>query len=160
MRRIGYVVVVLCAVLGVSLAAASPAQAVRQVSQAETWTQANGPACGGFSTVSATSAPRLHNPDGSTVDNRGMVRFWVQGSFLGISGTPYPCDLSVRVHWRNLRTGAAGSFGGVVSGVISVAPGPGRGIERYVRTGSGAVEFRLVPALAHIAAPPAWIVVY
>ncbi|MFC7449568.1 hypothetical protein [Rhodococcus daqingensis] len=118
-------------------ATADPTQD-RWVNIPDTATVADGLACGGRIGGVTVATDRL----------QGLVYVRLNATFVGISSTPgVLCSVFATLHWRNLGTGAAGSWSTEVSGgVIDFPAEPWTHLE----TGSGRVEVTLTTDRPHI----------
>ncbi|MGW6375081.1 hypothetical protein ACWFRB_03310 [Rhodococcus sp. NPDC055112] len=118
-------------------ATADPTQD-RWVTIPDTATVADGLACGGRIGGVTVATDRL----------TGLVYVRLNATFVGISTTPGElCSVSATLHWRNLGSGAAGSWSAEVSGgVIDFPAEPWTHLE----TGSGRVEVTLTTDRPHI----------
>ncbi|MFI6433159.1 hypothetical protein [Rhodococcus oryzae] len=118
-------------------AAADPTQD-RWVNIPDTATVADGLACGG----------RIGGVTVATDSLPGLVYVRLNATFVGISTTPGKlCSVSATLHWRNLGSGAAGSWSAEVSGgVIDFPAEPWTHLE----TGSGRVEVTLTTDRPHL----------
>jgi hypothetical protein len=118
-------------------ATAGPTQD-RWVNISDTATVADGIACGG----------RIGGVTVATDGLPGLVYVRLNATFVGISATPGElCSVSATLHWRNLGSGAAGSWSAQVSGgVIDFPAEPWTHLE----TGSGRVEVTLTTDRPHV----------
>ncbi|MFD4182092.1 hypothetical protein [Rhodococcus sp. NPDC058514] len=110
----------------------------RWVNIPDTATVADGIACGGRIGGVTVATDRL----------LGLVYVRLNATFVGVLTTPgMPCSVLATLHWRNLGTGAAGSWSTEVSGgVIDFPAEPWT----HLATGSGRVEVTLTTDRPHI----------
>lgn len=110
----------------------------RWVNLPDTATVAHGTACGG----------RIGGVTVATDGLPGLVYVRLNATFVGISTTPgVLCSVLATLHWRNLGTGATGSWSTEVSGgVIDFPAEPWTHLE----TGSGRVEVTLTTDRPHL----------
>ncbi|MFC9760284.1 hypothetical protein [Rhodococcus jostii] len=129
---------VLAGLFGAAVPAAADQTRDRWVNIPDTATVAHGIACGG----------RIGGVTVATDSLPGLVYVRLNATFVGISTTPgVLCSVSATLRWRNLETGAAGSWSAEVSGgVIDFPAEPWA----HLATGSGRVEVTLTTDRPHI----------
>jgi hypothetical protein len=129
---------VLAGLFGAGAPAAADQTQDRWVNLPDTATVAHGIACGGRIGGVTVATDRLP----------GLAYVRLNATFVGISSPPGAlCSVFATLHWRNLDTGAAGSWSAEVSGgVIDFPAEPWTHLE----TGSGRVEVTLTADRPHI----------
>ncbi|WP_252189867.1 MULTISPECIES: hypothetical protein [unclassified Rhodococcus (in: high G+C Gram-positive bacteria)] len=104
----------------------------------DTATVADGIACGG----------RIGGVAVATDSLPGLAYVRLNATFVGISAKPgVLCSVSATLHWRNLDTGAAGSWSADVSGGLTDFPAEPW---THLKTGSGRVEVTLTTDRPHV----------
>ncbi|QSE92385.1 hypothetical protein JWS13_29105 [Rhodococcus pseudokoreensis] len=129
---------VLAGLFGAAAPAAADQTQDRWVNIPDTATVAHGLACGG----------RIGGVTVATDALPGLVYVRLNGTFVGVSSTPgVLCSVFATLHWRNLETGAAGSWSAEVSGGLLDFPAEPWA---HLETGSGRVEVTLTTDRPHI----------
>ncbi|MFD4181555.1 hypothetical protein [Rhodococcus sp. NPDC058514] len=136
--------------LSVSGTAAADEGRYNYVTLGDAWSAAEGIACGGRVYGGAVYSETIQpGPGADRVDHRGWVLFSVGAAFVGLSAAPgVHCSAAATISWRNLDTGAAGSWTSDVNG--SLPPFLGTGASTEIFTGSGRVEARLTTNRPHL----------
>ncbi|MEN0134998.1 MAG: hypothetical protein AAGC80_07605 [Rhodococcus sp. (in: high G+C Gram-positive bacteria)] len=128
----------LAGVFGAGAPAAADQTQDRWVTIPDTATVAHGIACGG----------RIGGVTVSTDALPGLVYVRLNATFVGVSTTPgVLCSVFATLHWRNLDTGAAGSWSADVSGGVRDFPAEPW---THLETGSGRVGVTLTTDRPHI----------
>ncbi|BAH50932.1 hypothetical protein [Rhodococcus opacus] len=129
----------LAGLLGAAAPAAADQTRDRWVNIPDTVTVAHGVACGG----------RIGGVTVSTDALPGLVYVRLNATFVGVSTTPgVLCSVFATLHWRNLGTGAEGSWSADVSGGVLDFPAEPW---THLETGSGRVEVTLTTDRPHLA---------
>ncbi len=141
-HALGKTIVIIGLVVAGLFGASSPAAADqtqdRWVNIPDTATVAHGLACGG----------RIGGVTVSTDSLPGLVYVRLNATFVGISTTPgVLCSVFATLRWRNLDTGAVGSWSAEVSGGLIDFPAEPW---THLQSGSGRVQVTLTTDRPHI----------
>ncbi|MDV7351688.1 hypothetical protein R4282_01495 [Rhodococcus oxybenzonivorans] len=137
-RSIAISGLVLAGMFATSSPAAADQTQDRWVYIPDTVTAADGVACGGRIGGVTVATDRLP----------GLVYVRLNATFVGMSTTPgVLCSVSATLHWRNVDTGAVGTWSAEVSGGLIDFPAEPWA---HLETGSGRVEVTLTTDRPHI----------